>query len=162
MNEKINDFKDKALKKADSLYNKLPLDKMNEKLNGKADVKSKKFKIIAAVVVLVLLVLGGWMIFGGGGGGTKMNGKELKYVKQILASEGYRSLTHVEFVDKAKKNGITVLAFKGQARSKNGKEKISVGIIVPRGKNPETGQNISVENIQIVDLDALNKMINDF
>ena len=33
-----------AADKLDEYYNKLPLDKINEKLGGKVDVKSKKFK----------------------------------------------------------------------------------------------------------------------
>ena len=57
-----------AAGKADELYNRLPLDKINEKLGGKVDVKSKKFKIIlaaAAGVLLLLLVLIGFLCFGG-------------------------------------------------------------------------------------------------
>ncbi len=46
--------------KADELYNKLPLDQINEKLGGKVDVKGKKFKIYAAlggIVAIILLLL---------------------------------------------------------------------------------------------------------
>ena len=67
MNEKINEVKDRALNAADDLYNKLPLDKINEKLGGKVDVKTKKFKIIAAGVLAVLIVVVLCLIFGGGG-----------------------------------------------------------------------------------------------
>ena len=57
-----------AAEKADELYNKLPLDKVNEKLGGKVDVKSKKFKIIAASVLVGLIVLVlALVVFGGGG-----------------------------------------------------------------------------------------------
>lgn len=54
-----------AAEKLDGLYNKLPLDKINEKLGGKVDVKSPKFKlgVLIALVVLVVLIL--WAIFGG-------------------------------------------------------------------------------------------------
>ena len=67
--EKINEVKDAALGKADELYNQLPLDKINDKLGGKVDVKSKKFKLIAAgsvLGVLALVVVGiACLIFGG-------------------------------------------------------------------------------------------------
>ena len=54
-----------AAEKLDGLYNKLPLDKINEKLGGKVDVKSPKVKlgVLVALVVLVLLIL--WAVFGG-------------------------------------------------------------------------------------------------
>ncbi|MBO4631272.1 MAG: hypothetical protein J5858_05050 [Lentisphaeria bacterium] len=45
-----------AAAKADELYNKLPLDKINEKLGGKVDVKSKKFKIIVSIVICIMLL----------------------------------------------------------------------------------------------------------
>ena len=54
-----------ALNKADELYNKLPLDKINEKLKGKINVKSKNVKIavlISICVVFLFIVKG---IFGG-------------------------------------------------------------------------------------------------
>ena len=54
-----------AAEKLDGIYNKLPLDKINEKLGGKVDVKSPKFKlgVLIALVVLVALIL--WAVFGG-------------------------------------------------------------------------------------------------
>ena len=71
-NSSKNDIKERAAKlasaatdKADDLYNKLPLDKINEKLGGKIDVRSKKVKVAVfiAVCIVFLLVLKG--IFGG-------------------------------------------------------------------------------------------------
>ena len=73
MNEKVNEAKEKAaevkaqaLNKADELYNKLPLDQINEKLGGKVDVKSKKFKMIAAGVLALIVVLILVLVLGGG------------------------------------------------------------------------------------------------
>ena len=64
-NDKIQAAKENAKKvasaimnKADDLYNKLPLDKINEKLKGKVDVKSSKFKKILGVAICCLLFLG--------------------------------------------------------------------------------------------------------
>lgn len=53
--------------KADELYNKLPLNEINEKLGGKVDVKTKKFKVIAVGVLAVLIVVILCLIFCGGG-----------------------------------------------------------------------------------------------
>lgn len=63
---KIKETANAVVNKADELYNKLPLDKINEKLGGKVDVKSKKFKTIAGCVVGALLVLILCLIFCGG------------------------------------------------------------------------------------------------
>lgn len=52
--------------KADALYNKLPLDKINEKLKGKVNVKSNRVKYIFFGSVLVLLLIIGSCLFGGG------------------------------------------------------------------------------------------------
>ena len=54
-----------AAGKADELYNRLPLDKINAKLGGKVDVKSKKFKIILASALALLLIVIGFLCFGG-------------------------------------------------------------------------------------------------
>ena len=43
-----------AAEKLDEYYNKLPLDKINEKLGGKVNVKSRKVKIIVLAIVLFL------------------------------------------------------------------------------------------------------------
>ena len=57
-----------AINKANVFYNKLPLDKINEKFNGKVDVKSKKFKYILSGIVGVLILVFILSVFGGGGG----------------------------------------------------------------------------------------------
>lgn len=67
MNDKINEIKNAVINKADEVYNKLPLDKINEKLGGKVDVKSKKFKIGVFVAIPLILILVICMIFSGGG-----------------------------------------------------------------------------------------------
>jgi len=46
-----------AASKADELYNKLPLDKINEKLGGKVDVKSPKVKIGVFAFIIFLAVV---------------------------------------------------------------------------------------------------------
>ena len=56
MNPKIDEIKNKVFNQADELYNKLPLDKINDKLGGKVDVKSKKFKIGVFIAVPVLFL----------------------------------------------------------------------------------------------------------
>lgn len=45
-----------AANKADELYNKLPLDKINEKFKGKVNVKSRKFKIVFACIIGLLFL----------------------------------------------------------------------------------------------------------
>ena len=60
MDKKFNDMKRVFVDKADELYEKLPLDKINEKLGGKIDVKNSKVKMgffAVFVVVLVLIIM---------------------------------------------------------------------------------------------------------
>lgn len=52
-----NNIKDTVFNKTEELYNKLPLDKINKKLGGKIDVRSKKFKLIVTGAALLLIVL---------------------------------------------------------------------------------------------------------
>lgn len=64
--EKAKNLSQEGMKKADELYNKLPLDKLNEKFGGKIDFKSKKVKYgIFSAVGIVLLVLIATLLFGG-------------------------------------------------------------------------------------------------
>ncbi|MBQ4480069.1 MAG: hypothetical protein II943_05475 [Victivallales bacterium] len=73
----------KASEKADALYNKLPLDSINEKLASKGikvDVKSRKFKLALAGVAALLVVLLVWFGCRGGeknnaGGGRNSSAK---------------------------------------------------------------------------------------
>ncbi len=61
--EKAKDVAGKAIHKADELYNKLPLDEINhklEKLPVKVDVKSRKFKLILAAIIVLTLVIITW------------------------------------------------------------------------------------------------------
>ena len=67
MNKNVDEIKNKILNQADKLYNKLPLDKINDKLGGKVNVKSKKVKIGVFIAVPVIFLLIVWMIFSGGG-----------------------------------------------------------------------------------------------
>ena len=57
MNEKVNDVKDKVLDKADALCSKLPLDKINQKLGGKFDVKSKKVRLLFGAGILGIFIV---------------------------------------------------------------------------------------------------------
>lgn len=53
------DVTEKVINKANELYNKLPLDDINNKLKKlpvKLDVKSRKFKIALAIIVFVLVL----------------------------------------------------------------------------------------------------------
>ena len=140
MNEKINDMKDRALNKADELYSKLPLDKINDKLGGKVDVKTKKFKLIAAVVLLVLIVLGGCLIFGGSGD-SEMSEKERKFAKELLEKDFgmRRSLSNVKFVSKERDGGVAIRVFKGLSVSKSG-EKVYFKIMIPKGNGVDYKQ----------------------
>ena len=61
--EKANEVAGKAIHKADDLYNKLPFDSINrklEKLPVKVDVKSYKFKIVLACVIIAVLGIFTW------------------------------------------------------------------------------------------------------
>ncbi|MBE6380769.1 MAG: hypothetical protein E7047_07555 [Lentisphaerae bacterium] len=74
-----------VMQKADELYNKLPLDKINDKLGGKIDVKSKKFKLIAASALLAVIIAILCIIFFGGSDPKKMSTEEFDYLKEKLA-----------------------------------------------------------------------------
>ncbi|MBR4673313.1 MAG: hypothetical protein IKP00_02520 [Victivallales bacterium] len=59
----------RILSKADALYNKLPLDAINEKLTGKGikvDVKKRSFKLALSGIVTVLVILLVCLVFCGG------------------------------------------------------------------------------------------------
>ena len=58
LKECVKSFAAKVINYADALYNKLPLDTINAKLNHKVDVASRKFKMaFSAVVAIVFLLL---------------------------------------------------------------------------------------------------------
>ena len=57
LNERSKAFVASVSDKTDELYNKLPLDKINEKFKGKVNVKGKKFKIVLLALVCCLLLL---------------------------------------------------------------------------------------------------------
>ena len=66
--EKIDSIAEKGAKSMNELYEKLPLDKVNEKLkahNIDVDVRSKKVKIIAAAAIVVIILILFVMIGGG-------------------------------------------------------------------------------------------------
>ena len=80
--ERLKAFATVIINKCDALYNKLPLDKINEKFKGKIDVKTRKFKTVLSVVVCLLFVFCLKSCFGGN------IGKKLK-PSQITRAEKY-------------------------------------------------------------------------
>ena len=81
--------------KADALYNKLPLDKINEKLKGKVDVKSRKFKTILGVVGCAVVVLALLLCFSTSGDS-----------RLIINYEGIFSPEYCRFHEKLTKAGL--------------------------------------------------------
>ena len=69
VNEKqAKDILKKGLEKADSLYEKLPLDNLNKKLQDKnipIDLRNNKIKIAIVAIVIALIALLGMLILGG-------------------------------------------------------------------------------------------------
>lgn len=61
--EKIKPAIEKIIEKSDKYYNKLPLDRINEKLGGRVDVKSEKFKSLLRRVVFILVLLLVYLFF---------------------------------------------------------------------------------------------------
>ena len=137
-----------AAAKADELYNKLPLDKINEKLGGKVDVKSRKFKIIGACVLLGLVILLLSLAFGGDGTPTSAEISGCKYRLNKLEStfgEGRRCIDVYGFKkmspitppnETAKllglKPGVECQRFKCTVKWKG--KKTSEGLFVRQGK----------------------------
>lgn len=83
-NDKIQAAKENAKKvtsavmsKVDDFYNKLPLDKINEKLKGKIDVKSSKFKKILSAVACIVILLALSMCFSSSNSTTAVSEKDL-------------------------------------------------------------------------------------
>ena len=61
--QKVKDVFTRFAGKLDEYYNKLPLDKINEKLGGKIDVKTPMVKKGVTVVVIVLLCVFAYICF---------------------------------------------------------------------------------------------------
>ena len=64
--EKVKDTAGKAIHKAGELYNKLPLDDINKKLEKlpiKVDVRSQTFKVILSGIIVLMLGIASWCFF---------------------------------------------------------------------------------------------------
>ena len=82
--QKAKDAGKAAAAKADELYNKLPLDKINEKLGGKVDVKSSKTKKILFAIFLCLILLVVYSFFSSSDT-TIPNGAKIDLIKAELS-----------------------------------------------------------------------------
>ena len=144
-NDKIQMAKESAINaantakdKADELYNKLPLDMINEKLKGKVDVKSKKFKhILSGVLCLVLVIL----VFNCCNG-NKLNSSQIRKAQRSLKNNYNElgvdidepKLNKVKYRGKEKIQGQSVKLYDATTIIKNPlsgkKERVPVIIIV--------------------------------
>lgn len=123
--DKVVDVKNQALNKADELYNKLPLDMINEKLGGKIDVKSRQFKLIAggvfAVIVILLIVLVISLF-----STPSLTDEEINELKDKYK---FTAITDIEFEEEDSKDGWDAYKFKATVTDKKG-EKTDATIIV--------------------------------
>ena len=55
--EKTGEIGKSVAGKADELYNRLPLDKINEKLGGKVNVRNKKVMYTVFIALFILVVI---------------------------------------------------------------------------------------------------------
>ena len=106
-----------AANKADEFYNKLPLDKINDKLGGKVNVKSKGFKIAAACVLVVILLLGIKLIFGGNSLESGLRDATNEAIKKDKNSAGAKCY---------KVTDINVIASEDGGKKKEGKAKAHI------------------------------------
>ena len=144
MNEKVNEAKEKAaevkaqaLNKADELYNKLPLDQINEKLGGKVDVKSKKFKMIAAGVLALIVVL--ILVLVLGGGTPSMTQSEMDQAVKMANAKAIENVVFLKEADEKEMNGMKgeAFQFEGDVVTKEDK-KVKYSIIVIRDGGKST------------------------
>lgn len=143
MNEKVNEAKEKAaevkaqaLNKADELYNKLPLDQINEKLGGKVDVKSKKFKMIAAGVLALIVVL--ILVLVLGGGTPSMTQNEMDQAVKMANAKAIENVVFLKEADEKEMNGMKGEAFKFEGdvvTKKDKKVKYTIIVIRDGGKS---------------------------
>lgn len=123
--DKVVDVKNQALNKADELYNKLPLDMINEKLGGKIDVKSRQFKLIAggvfAVIVILLIVLVISLF-----NTPSLTDEDISGLKDQYK---FTDITNIEFVEEGSQDGCDVYKFKATVTEKKG-EKTNITIVV--------------------------------
>jgi len=130
MNEKVNDVKDKVLDKADALCSKLPLDKINQKLGGKFDVKSKKGRLIfggAILAVIAIIVVIICSIFGS----PSLTDEELAEALRVAALKFEASdITNIEYVATEEAiGGADALIFNAECMRDGKVEKIKIVVI---------------------------------
>lgn len=130
MNEKVNDVKDKVLDKADALCSKLPLDKINQKLGGKFDVKSKKGRLIfggAILAVIAIIVVIICSIFGS----PSITDEELAEAHRVAALKFEASdITNIEYVATEEAiGGADALIFNAECMRDGKVEKIKIVVI---------------------------------
>ena len=130
MNEKVNDVKDKVLDKADALCSKLPLDKINQKLGGKFDVKSKKGRLIfggAILAVIAIIVVIICAIFGS----PSITDEELAEARTVAAAKFDASdITNIEYVATEEAiGGADALIFNAECMRDGKVEKIKIVVI---------------------------------
>ncbi len=93
----MNEMKDKVMDKADALCSKLPLDKINQKLGGKFDVKSKKGRLIfggAILAVIAIIVVIICAIFSS----PSLSDDELAKAQMVAATRyGATGITDIEY-----------------------------------------------------------------
>ena len=130
--EKTGEIGKSVAGKANELYNRLPLDKINEKLGGKVDVRNKKvmYTVFIALFVLVVIILS--LIFGGCGDG--LSAKEMARANELasLHFDIPNGLEKVKYVGKSESSGFTIREFEAVGVNENG-ETMQFNIIVPTG-----------------------------
>ena len=133
MNEKVNDVKDKVLDKADALCSKLPLDKINQKLGGKFDVKSKKGRLIfggAILAVIAIIVVIICAIFGS----PSLTDEELAKAHRVAAQLDASDITNIEYVATEEAiGGVDALIFNAECMRDGKVEKIQIVVIRSMG-----------------------------
>ena len=149
--EKINDAKEKAqavveetaqkaknifkrfVEKLDEYYNKLPLDKINEKLGGKIDVKSQRVKLVFFAIIGILLLVISSLIFCGSGD-VKLSAKELERANEVASiyHKVESGLKQIKYIGTDKSSAYELREFEAVGIKDNG-ETVKFKIIVPQG-----------------------------
>ena len=123
MNEKVNEATKKAAEIKDQALNQI-----NEKLGGKVDVKSKKFKMIAAGVLALIVVLILVLILGGGT--PTMTQDEMDQAVKMANAKAIENVVFLQEADEKEMKG-EAFKFEGDVITKKDK-KVKYIIIVIR------------------------------
>lgn len=89
MEKKVKDVAGKAMNKADELYNRPPLDGVNEKLKKlpiKIDVRSRTFKVILSGIIVLMLGIASWCFFSE----SSVDGMVKELVVEVLEKNRYK------------------------------------------------------------------------